>query len=468
MGPLSSSGSPAQRAVRTARIALTLLVALLLAFAASPGARADFNVGSGGEGAGSGGTGSGSGNGGGSGSGNVGQPVYTYWTFLSITGTYGAVQPGCAATDSQGQANLGARFRYRAVGLSTAEIQSIVRRGDAAMAEAGVVRLEMVCLYPPSYVDRTEYAVIQSTANIEIVAPRTETLKTGTQKSAWGNGDHSLSALRNSKTQVNLGWTPSEVGQYRGHAETLMQAVTVRHWIEADPITGVTPGDAIQAIGGTFIANPADARGTQTCAGWVPDQWVSYDESACESGNGSGNPVSYTCNVPAAPGVTMNGQALNLTNIPRSGEPNYVIWEAPTFSSPTLVSIDATATRIKRSGTPWTDGALPTLNDVEIWRDGRNVLSSKDGTGWLAGDIRDWEFRATWASDKDMPTVLTPVWRWNATLMKNSTEIVSVDSDGHFVTRQVQVPIKTSLTCEGQPLSIQISRTISSAWDGQP
>lgn len=458
----------AKREGFTARAALTLVVAVLVSvltvFSSTSAWAGGMDVGSGGQGQGTnpGTTTPSNPPAGGS------APTYRYFSYITPAEyTYGL----CPATDAQGQALLGRSIRWRGPGtLSYEELKSIALSGDSRgnnnWAEHGVEQLSSTCLYPPSYTDRTETAVVQSTASIEIIAPRRETLASGTQVSSWGQGDHSISALRNSRTEVHLGWTPSEVGQYSGTARTTMQTVTVRHWNGKHPITGETFEDAIVAIGGTYIANPASARGTQTCSGWVPDAWVAYDESACGEGNPNANPVTYQCS--ATPPATANGELLDGTkrdgrragemSIMRDGNANSLVWTLPTFSSPTLQTINGQSTRLLRSGTPDHDGDV----DISV-AGGANILNRDlKSTPWVPGLQSSWDARFYWASTAGTPTVLTPQVRTDATLLKRSVQVVTVNSDGGWVTQEVVTPIRTVAVCSGNPVTINVLRAVNS------
>jgi len=356
---------------------------------------------------------------------------------------------------------LGVRFRYRyPVSMGLSDFMTKIRSGS--ISGTGIEKLAVTCLYPAQYRIETRTAVIESTATVTKVQPDTKLLDTQTARSAWGNGDHSLSALANSKTWAAVSATPTELGRYQALASTLVQSVSVKVYTSADGLTGAKPADEIVSIGAPYRTAPSQARGTMLCDGWH-DGWESGDdftEASCQAGNTNGKPVTYQC--VGDQGVTIDGQGLSSAYIVRDGEPHAISWGLPTFTSPDLVAIESTATKVARSGTPWTASRAATSNDVELWRGGSNRLTSADGTGWMTGSLgSDWQFYATWASDAGAPTVLTPSVRWGATLNKRTITITGVSSDGEWQTSTVVVPVRTTLTCSGTPLSLHITRTVN-------
>lgn len=459
----STPGSPRRGVRRTVWIAAVLTTAIALS--ASP-ALADPPIGANsGGGTGttpteptppSGGTGGGA-------------PTYTYYTYTSPAEYSIGL---CPATDSRGEALLGRHVRFRGPGtLTVAELKAITLTGDSQgnnnWAASGVEQLSSVCLFPPAFEVRTVQAVISSTATVEMVQPRTETLGTGSDTSAWGRGDHSMSALTSSKTFAAVSATPEALGRYQAHAITRVQSVGVKHYLGVDPITGVKPADEIVSIGAPWDAYPASARGEMTCTGWH-DGWTSsgdWSETPCD-GSTSENPVTYQCTAPVVPamnGVSMaykkpNELLTGQATVFRDGAANTLDWTMPTFTSPDLVSIDYTASRVVRSGTP--DG------DAEVkvgLRGGDDRLTGdKTSTEWVEGSVGSWDARFRWASAAGAPTILTPQVKWQATLMKRSVEIVGVDSDGSWVTHEVTVPVHTAVTCDAYAVKIIVSRSVNS------
>lgn len=422
----------------------------------------------------------GGGNPGTGGGGGTSTPTYRYVSFLSVVTPPGSyVEPGCAATDALGQANLGARITYRGpYSMSANEILGKVRLSEAQREAQGIEFVSRTCIYPPSYVDRVVRVVVRSDASMSRFAPDTATLGTSQDVSAWGRGDHSLSGLYASQsTFASLSATPTVYGRYRGTAISTVQSVTVRHWTGSHPITGETYADEIVGVGAEYKTNPAAVEGYLTCAGWTdgaPDRTYTWTESDCGGPNPSTGKTTYTCSVPSQP-VAINGQRIaddprtgtvrNHAYVTRSGEPITLGFEVPSITGEGLVSINSTSSRLTRAAdsTPWQSGRDPQEQDVFLALPGGHAnLLQRDGsaTTWQPGSHADWQARYYWASDAGHPTVLTGQYQYAGTWERQSVRIVGF-VDGRWVTEPVVVRINSTALCSTEQVTFMVTRTVN-------
>lgn len=386
-----------------------------------------------------------------------------YYSWRSVVDP-GVVQPGCAATDSLGQLNLGANFRYKYPSTITLQkAKTAIRSGSASMKAAGVVMLEQQCLYPPAYRDRHETAIVKSTATVSMTAPGKAQLATATDVSAWGRGDRSIGAIK-SQTFARVDVQPTKFGRYSAQAVTVAQKVTVRHWLGPHPITGASYPDKIVKIGQEYITAPDAARGQLTCAGWQDGWSGSWSWTMDDCGPDSGR-ATFQC-VPSGPATTVKGQGSRDITVMRDGESNNIVWQKRIPNGNFVQSAGGTTT-ILRSGTPWntTKRAQPAnKNDTMLYdKTGkRSLLKSEEGTGPIAGNINEFDARFVWASDKGKPAIFTPRWVIPGTTTVSSVVLEGFDSaSGRFVTRGTQSKVSTQASCSGDTVKFSVVRPIT-------
>jgi len=442
---------------RAAKIASTLtaaaLSALLMTFAATSPASA---LGADTEDA-SGGTttqpGPGTGSGGGGGASEWAYRTYEY-------NASSAIIQGCAATDSRGEALLGANAKWRfPAGMGEGELVAAIKGGAAAEAAAQVSLVSKGCQYPPPYNWRSVKVIIGSTASVQRVLPTSETLQTAGMQTRWGQGDHSLSALyasTSSSASVNVNL--SVLGRYSATANTTAAWVTVKDYV------GSTP-DEITSISAPFVSNSSSAKGQLTCAGWSDDwsgnpTWTFTD---CGPTTTIVATPTYSCSAldPSLPATTIDRIDASEAVLFRNGDEHLVQWS--TMAPSSGITVTDTSTRWTRSGTPWRENSVSiaeSLFALSQFPSGNSIFNSDSGTSWVKGTQDSAFVKGYWASTTGLPTVISPQWNYFGTMQQAGVTITGISSDGTWTTSPTTVTVDSSAICAGPAVSLNYVRAV--------
>jgi len=394
--------------------------------------------------------------------------VYKYWS-RSVATTVGTVD--CAGTSSTGQLiGISYTYKYPSIMLLS-DVKKIISNNGGSKADwqsltdLEITRTALTCLYPPGFRDSNLAVVVQSTASVSIVTPVNKVLKTATSFSAWGRGDHSINAVYNSSTFASVNLIPSQYGRYQAVAQTVMQNITVRHYLGKNPLTKEVIPDEIVSFGGTWTSNPSGQRGQLNCQGWQSNwsgawNWTSAD---CQAGGPGASTPTYQC---AANGsTTVNNVPASQVDLFRDGREIPISWGgSPGISGNGVTNVAGLSTRLLRSGTP--SGQLNNTSEVSLSLPGGNIdlLSAPNSgqTKFVSGVQQNWIGRFWWASTAGQPTVLTPEWNFSATFTVNSVKIVGIDQDGNWQIVPVQTHVDSTGSCTGASVSLNISRATNS------
>lgn len=400
-------------------------------------------------------------------SGSSAPTPYKYFSSSVFRPDFSAGVSVCSPTDGQNQSLITASYKYRYVpnivgdsntlNLTTPMLQN---NFSFRLPLHGVTMVSRTCHYPPAFRDNIVAAVVSSTATVKIVTPIDTVLKTASDTSAWGRGDHSINSLYNSSTFAAVNVTPSIFGRYQATASTLMQTVTVRHWLTNNQ----SYPDKIISIGGYYNSNLNGAKGQLTCAGWKYSwdslNWA-WNENDCQPGGPGASTPTYQCQTPA--GTTINGQATNSVDIFRDGNRVPLTWSTPGINGNGVSNVNGLSTRLFRSGTP--NGTLTGTAEVQLSLPGGGDLLTSPNSGqtrFVTGAQTNWEGRWVWASTSGQPTIITPEWNFSGTWQTSSITIVGVDQDGNWTLRPVTTSVDSTATCTGPPITVSVSRSVNS------
>lgn len=294
----------------------------------------------------------------------------------------------------------------------------------------------------------------------------------------WGQGNATVAACNNSRhltasTSKNL----SEFGRYQGDTEVRFQRITVRTYDNA-PAGHARPADEIIRIHpvtsrpgpNVYAQVTCDPQhtgvGTVRSQVWTGGPW-SWTFSDCEPGVPTPGAAAYQC--VNADTATLNGRSgVTSATIFRDADDNRITWNDPTISSSNLVSVTPKDTRVTRSGTPWnTPRVLPVGNNNVTLKTpgGTNVLAR--GNSWIGGRQDDFLLTANWASNAGDPTVIRPVWRYDAVINTRAVQITGLSvsySGGSWSIsprwRNITVPASATATCRGE-ITLDVVRAVN-------
>lgn len=389
---------------------------------------------------------------------------YGYWTFNSYPPAPGVTLDNCAASNGAGGTYVATKFRFRyPADLGLSAVQNAIRSGSASMEKLGIERLERTCLYDGSFRNETLKCVVSSTAVAKMIVPRSVSLASETTMSAYGSGDRSIQACRNSKTEARVNITPSEYGRYRVDAHSRVVNMTIQVATAPNGLTGVWEAPRIVGTSGEYTTNPFLADGYLTCHGWslgVPDK--SYQWNANDCGGSSGTPGDLQCLVGGDPligfhGETWRGRDAQLL---RDGSDITMAWDAPSIAGSGLQNIVSTRSRMVVADAPWSSQQPIASNFFGLQRDSarQNALTSADGTAWGTGLTHKWT--AQWFQATVSPTTLTPQYGFTADFVKNSVRITGINENG-FISEPTQVIVRADAACSGQPVSVSMLRVVN-------
>lgn len=441
-------------------MASLLLVGIAGTLTASAG-EIGGEVGTGGTGGGN--QGGGSGNGGNPGGGNPGggggRPTHGTWSFISAAIAPGvAPQEGCAAERSGGR-YLGVRFSYRyPLELGLAETQKFVAAGR--WAQNGITKLRSTCLYEAQYVERRVLCVVSLDASLSQTVPTSRHITSRNYTSPFG-ASPSLSTCETSPKQIDVNASVSEFGRYLFQGHSTVQACTARTYTVANGLTGELPAPVLADCSGRYRVPVPNGQWQLDCTGFRQG-WhgnPSWNADDCRGGSGSlGN--GWQCSAPGS--NVINGGATNSASLFRDNNLSPVRYGV---SSPmgTGIRVVSGETRVLRSGTPWNNADPARSNLFVVERDGRNVLSSRDGSSWMNGIHQDFGVRAMWASEPGQPAVTQAQYRYAVDYDVTSIRITGVVLEtAQPIIEQFTTTVRTQATCESAPLSTNFVRAVTS------
>lgn len=326
--------------------------------------------------------------------------------------------------------------------------------------------LDVSCRYLTKTTSHTS-CVVRSEATITMAEPSTEALGSSSDTSAFGRGDHSVSACANSRTYAGMSVDVVKFGRYLADAVTYRVPVTIE--TSTDGITGATTSEVV-SIGSEYQTNLRQARGQLTCSGWANEWSGSPSWTASDCGPSTSTP-RYECTAvdPTTPALEINGQPTNTATAFRSGDANAITWSRLQPTGDFIADDGVGTTRFLRSGTPWkpTQLSLSTADAlVGLSTSPHNKMSmftSDDGTAFIAGQIATAYVRGYWASDAGSPTLVAPTWLRSGHMDTTSVRITGVDSDGNWTTESSTVSVATTAVCSGPSASLAFVRARTSA-----
>lgn len=300
----------------------------------------------------------------------------------------------------------------------------------------------------------------------------------------WGSGNQTLAACEASNRAFDsIKRTLTEFGRYDGSSRVYYQPITVRTYKNA-PSGHIKPPDEIIRLGAVtsrpgpnlYAQITCDPNytgiGTNRSQVYRGGPW-SWTWSDCDPTvpNTPGYQEAYRCT--NADTATLNGTSgLKKATVFRDGEKNRLSWKNPSIGGSRLVSVTPRDTKVIRTGTPWnTPRSMPAgKNNVTLHTPGgTNVLAK--GNSWMPGRQAAFDFTANWASDAGKPTVISPTWRFDATLMTSGIRIDDITANFNknsgswsinVNSSKVNVPIHATATCSSK-FTFDVVRAVNDA-----
>lgn len=452
---------------------LGVILVLLVTFVTVGGqAFADGEVGGIGGGTGGGGSSGGGGGGGSSGGGggsSGGGGGTSAWRYFSDSYWLSGITNWCVP-DENGQQSIGYRVSYRypsSITLTEAEnhVAGAVYRGDISPVENIGTR----CLYPPSYVDARVTCVLEVQVAIDLIMPRTASIASRTQGTAYA-GDPTLGNCLNSSLTVPLYQSISEFGRYTFDSSATQQACVIRTYTSADPRTGITPGTALRDCGSPYVRAGTPGTWELTCSGFrqgfsagIPD-WTMND---CLAG-GSVYEGQAQCSFSGT--NTLDGIAQTTpAQLMRDGVKRPVSFATPNLTG-SGITVTGSQTRVLRDGssTPWNSlgkgsAISPHNAEFRVFRGSQGMLTTPTETNWQAGIVGDgWSVAGYWASDSAHPTLLSAEYLFDLTVAVQSVAVTGVEPiAGTITTETTTIQVPTTASCVSPSLSIEYLRAVN-------
>lgn len=349
------------------------------------------------------------------------------------------------------------------IGATVKYSYRVATDGDAIIA--GSYRRISVTCHALNVKTETLTCVVSSTAAAVMVLPEKKTVATSSQRTAWAKSK-TIKACRGSKSSASVKVDPAgEFGRYVAAAHSLVQSLTIR--VTTDPLKK-TKKEEIVSIGAERRVNPSQDRGELLCSGWKQG-WSakvpSFTADDCETAR---EPITCAPLGNDKP-VLIAGETRTTSTIFRHGEGVALKWQRHGVRGKTWTAKGAPTFRVTRNadGTPWADINGKKTPAAALFRigwsknDASQRMTSTTSTAWVANRNTAWA-RGMWASKADLPTILTPQWKYEGVVTVRSVRL-SVGADGSFKTVPVTTKIPTTKVCSGAPGTLTFVRGVSAS-----